>query len=1002
MRPSRSRFGVGRAGCFRHHARVTRPTVPTRRPIPRAPFAGPAALLGLIGAAAGYEPVTDVPPDFRMPAPLPLEASVASLTTRPGLRVELVAAEPLVMDPIHLDWGPDGRLWVVEMADYPLGLDGKGRPGGRVRFLEDRDGDGRYETSVLFLEGLNYPTGVKPWRDGVLVIACPEIFFAADRDGDGRADHREVLYRGFREGNQQHRVNGLEWSLDGWLQVANGDSGGTVESVKTGEKRELGGFDLAIHPDSGAMRLLTGRTQYGRVRDDYGHWFGCSNSRPIFHFLLDDELLRRNPHAIYPPGAPDIDAAAESRRVFPLSRGGQRYNDPHAENRFTSACGLAIYRDRRLGPGFAGNAFICEPVHNLVSRRQLAPDGIGFRAVRCPDEAASEFLASTDHWFRPTEARTGPDGALWVVDMHRYVIEHPEWIPEPWQRVLDLRAGQDRGRIYRVVSDACPASMVPERLDRLETPELVARLASDNGWTRDTAHQLLVWRGVKPTDEAVLEASVDNPSPLALIHLLGFFGPGRAPSPILFEALTGDHPTVQQAALRTFRADSAGPGIVEAVIDIARRPPDASTALAAALALGQIETPAAGEALARLLIAHAEDSRFASAAISSVVPHLEETARVLEEAPLERRLALLPNLLETAIGLDRPEAIARLLALPDGDEPAAFAVFSRFLAVLDRRDLDLATLTAKGDPGLTRALQPVERLVARSRELAADASAEPSLRVAAVGLLGRLPGSRDADGERLLSLLGAGTPGGIQAAAASRLIELGSLAKALDRWSSLGPAIRGHLIGGALSDRRDVAVLLTAIESGSLPATAVDAATRERLLSYPQSALRQQAKALFAGATHPDRAAVLSRYAATLDRPGDAARGRTHFAALCAACHRLEGTGRPLGADLSALADKSPPSLLTAILDPNRAVEDKYGLYQVDLKNGQSLAGMIAAEAGETVTLQLLDGTTRDLLRSEIAGLHATGRSAMPEGLEAALDVQGMADLIAFLRDAKS
>ncbi|MCB1078956.1 MAG: hypothetical protein KDM64_14135, partial [Verrucomicrobiae bacterium] len=282
------------------------------------------------GLAHAYEPVAEVPPGFTMPKPLTLEQSMASLKVRPGLRVELVAAEPLVADPINLDWGPDGKLWVVEMTDYPLGLDGKGQPGGRVRCLEDRDGDGKFETSTVFLDGLNFPTGVKAWRSGVIVLACPEILYAEDSDGDGKADLREVLYRGFREGNQQHRVNGPEWGLDGWLHLANGDSGGTVESVKTGETLELGSFDLAIEPDSGAMRLLTGRTQYGRVRDDLGNWFGCSNSRPIFQFLFRDADLRRNPHAIYPPGNRDIDAGEDPRRIFPLSHGGQRYNDPDA------------------------------------------------------------------------------------------------------------------------------------------------------------------------------------------------------------------------------------------------------------------------------------------------------------------------------------------------------------------------------------------------------------------------------------------------------------------------------------------------------------------------------------------------------------------------------------------------------------------------------------------------------------------------------------------------
>src|SRR5262249_42605738 len=136
--------------------------------------------------------------------------SLASMQVRPGFKVELVAAEPLVKSPIGFDWGPDGKFWVVEMGDYPLGVDGRGTPGGIVRYLEDTDGDGKYDKSTVFLEGLNFPTGVMPWSNGVLVSAAPEIFFAADTNGDGKADLRTVLFSGFREGNQQHRVNGFE------------------------------------------------------------------------------------------------------------------------------------------------------------------------------------------------------------------------------------------------------------------------------------------------------------------------------------------------------------------------------------------------------------------------------------------------------------------------------------------------------------------------------------------------------------------------------------------------------------------------------------------------------------------------------------------------------------------------------------------------------------------------------------------------------------------------
>src|SRR6476659_9109432 len=184
--------------------------------------------------------------EFVMTRPLSPEESLKAMHVRPGMKIELVAAEPLVVDPVAFDWGPDGRLWVVEMRDYPCGItwnkegDEFGNPGGRVKVLTDVDGDGKYDQATVFLDNLPFPTGIKVWRKGILVTAAPEIIYAEDKDGDDKADEKIVLYRGFGEGNQQHRVNGLRWGLDNWLHVGNGDSGGVIRSLTAGLLRGAG------------------------------------------------------------------------------------------------------------------------------------------------------------------------------------------------------------------------------------------------------------------------------------------------------------------------------------------------------------------------------------------------------------------------------------------------------------------------------------------------------------------------------------------------------------------------------------------------------------------------------------------------------------------------------------------------------------------------------------------------------------------------------------------
>jgi len=458
-------------------------------------------------------------PTVTLPSPTTADDSLREMTVRPGFTVELVAAEPLTMDPVSFAWGPDGKLWVVEMADYPSGMDGDGEFGGRVRYLEDSDDDGRYDRSTVFLDGLGFPSGVMPWRDGVLVSCAPDIFYAEDSDGDGRSDIRHVLFSGFEEGNQQHRMNGFTWGLDNWVHGANGDSGGVIRSHPREAMVSIAGRDFRVDPDSGRVEPQTGPSQFGRQRDDWGNWFGTHNSNPLFHFVLQDHYLRRNPHVATPNPQVNVSVIPGASPVYPTSRTTERFNEPDRANRFTSACGATIYRDELFGPQFTGNSFVCEPVHNLVHREVIRATGVTFTSQRADDEQRSEFLSSRDSWFRSTMCRTGPDGALWVADMYRHVIEHPEWIPTDWQDQLDVRAGDDRGRIYRVF----PSHERPRRirrLDQLGTRELVAALSSPNGWERDMAHQMLLWQDDDSALEPLRQLALRAERPLARLHAL--------------------------------------------------------------------------------------------------------------------------------------------------------------------------------------------------------------------------------------------------------------------------------------------------------------------------------------------------------------------------------------------------------------------------------------------------------------------------------------------------
>jgi putative membrane-bound dehydrogenase-like protein len=476
----------------------------------------------------------------------------------------------------------------------------------------------------VFLDGLPFPSGVTVWRKGVLICAAPDILYAEDTDGDGRADIRRTLFSGFATTNYQARVNSLAYGLDGWIHGANGLIGGRIASFAGGEPVDIRGRDFRLNPDTGAFETLAGLTQHGRVRDDWGNWFGCDNGTLLRHYPLTDHYLRRNPH-VSPP-SPGVAAATypDANRVFPISRPLERFNDPSHINRVTSGCGLGLYRDTLLGEAFYGDAFVCEPVHNLVRRLKLQPKGVTFSAYRPEGETAPEFLASTDNWFRPAEIRTGPDGGLWVVDMYRFLVEHPRWVQPGRLAKIDARAGSDRGRIYRVLPSGKKARPVPD-LTRRSGADLAKALESPNGTLRELAHQQIVWSADKAAVPGLRRLVRTGSRPQTRVQAMAALAElGRLAKPDVASALDDAHSAVRRHAIRLSEPLLADdPAWIDRLAKLVADP-DPFVRQQLAYSLGQATDPAAGEALAKLLIRDAADPYLAAAILSSSLPHFAE------------------------------------------------------------------------------------------------------------------------------------------------------------------------------------------------------------------------------------------------------------------------------------------------------------------------------------------------------------------------------------------
>jgi putative membrane-bound dehydrogenase-like protein len=944
-------------------------------------------------------------------APRSPEASRLAIAVPDGLRVELVAAEPLVIDPVAIDWGPDGQLWVIEMHDYPSGLDGKWKPGGRVVKLSDKNGDGKMDHRQVFLDGLPFPTGLMAWREGVLVCAAPHILFARDTTGDGRADKVEKLFSGFETTNYQARVNGLHWGLDNWIHAANGLLGGQIKNPKAKAPLDIRGHDFRFQVGTGKLERLSGLSQQGRVRDDWGNPFGCTNGQLAWHYPLPARYARRNPHVTLPN--PRVAVADGSfARLYPRSRLLARFNNSESANRVTSACGIAVYRDELLGKKYAGDLFVCEPVHNLVVQLDLKPKGVTFTASRAHGQR--EFLASTDNWFRPAQVRTGPDGALWVVDMYRYLIEHPRWVAHDRLANIDPRAGSNHGRIYRIVPTDKPLRKILA-VKKMSVKNLASLLESPNGPVRDLAHRKLLRRPVQSlfTMEFLpFWKLLRSDQPKARIHVLsvvdGFnsmlktrISPSYPVGDPVF--LIDTSPAVRRHCL----------GVSENLLNGARGDlyPDRALRLVddkslavryqLALTLGEWENPRAGKALAVLAMKDGGDAWMRAAILSSAVPH----ARVVLAVVLKNGGGLLVEpLLATVVGTLPKEELGQLkfaMDLAEAKQPVAQQL--RWLATLDdglrRRGIALAAARSSDDALVQARAKFILRPAIEALRLAADLKQPEATRVAAIALLGR--GFHEAAAERqvLVKLLG-GKPT-IRRAALERLLKTSAPEVAgvmLADWPRHGPGLRAGILNALLARPDWTEKLLQQMAAGKVAPNELSLAQRDRLRRHPQKSLRDQAARLFKAPAA--RAAVLKKYVALDGKGGDAAKGAVLFRQACAICHQFRGQGSAVGPRLDAFHTKPAGDYLKAILDPNAVVEPNFIQYQVQLKDGRELAGVVQSETATGLTLALPTGLRQVILKRDIKKLNVAKLSLMPEGLEQVLPPEKMADLLAYLRSA--
>ncbi|HMP16294.1 MAG TPA: c-type cytochrome [Gemmatales bacterium] len=928
--------------------------------------------------------------------PLSAREALASFRIDPRFSIELVAAEPEVIDPVCFCFDAWGDLYVVEMRGYPNAGVGTGEPNlpGRIQRLTDTDGDGYYETATTIAEGLRFPCGITPWRDGFLVGDAPDLLFIS-RDGN----EKRVLYTGFGNSNIQQMLNGLQLHYDGWVYGCNGGNDSPVRSVEKPEAPvvQLRGKHFRFQPDvPGSLQPCSGGGQYGLAVTTAGQWLTCTNSQHLRQIVLPMEYLNRN--SLLSAGMttvdiPDHGPAARVFRISPfeawrLERTTRRASSTEAR-RFpstelvpggfmTSACGLNVYEGGTFPVEYRGNVFVCDPANNLIHRDILQPDGSILRASRQDHDC--EFLASTDTWFRPVFLHTGPDGALYVADFYREIIETPLSLPDDIKARWNLNS-RSRGRLWRIK----PKKPTVE-LPAWDAKEPIRELTSPNQWRRNTAFRLLLQHGndfIKTSHEDIYQQltqqAVVSPEAIGLLRETGWNGQQR--QELLCRWLQPGADTVlqRQALVWCEKLASLEPEIEEHIHTLITQG-DSQVRFQLALSLGSL--PITGEKrlalAARMLEQSSIDSWLETALLTSLAE--QEYALFLRLLVQPCRSAFLERLAQLVARREKSE---KLLA-----EPALQQVLHGPWG-----ERQLAILTGLGREFVQRWPMVLERL----EELLRNAEVKESERAKAITLLGYLPWakSQTAFAEQFnpssSPMLQRATLAALRGYAEPEMARL-----LLDQYSGFSPAIRREAQEILLSREPFISLLLDRVEAGHMHWNQLDPERRERLYSSRNESIRQRARAL---QTNPgSRAKVLEQYQQTLEMPGDVARGKLLFAQHCAACHRLEEVGHAVGPDLQgALTNKTATLLLQDILDPNREVDPRYISYVLVTKNGRTVTGILRDESAAGITLQRAEGVEETILRTEVEEMTSSNKSLMPENLEEQLKPQDLVDVIAYL-----
>ena len=981
-------------------------------------------------------------PKTNLPAEVPPDKALGTFQLADGFQIEMVASEPLVADPVAMEIDEAGRMYVVEMHGYPMDKSGS----GKIKVLSDKDGDGKMDESTLFAEGLVLPTGILRWKNGVVVTDAPNVLYLEDADGDGKAEIRDTLLTGFALSNPQHNLNNPMLGLDNWIYLGHesaittqtfhdefGDRGGDVRYPHHKNSPRLPdnaqGRGVRLRPDRTGLEMLSGKTQFGHSFDRWGRYLVVSNANHAMHEVIAARYTERNPGLLLSSAVQSISDHGNAAEVFPITKNplDQLLTDVGV---FTSACATTAYQGGLFPAAFDRVAFVAEPVSNLIHADVLNDKGATFSASRLYEN--KEFLASTDAWFRPVNMYTGPDGAVYVIDYYRQIIEHPEWMADDVIKSGALYNGTDKGRIYRITPKGTSKATWAKDLKAkpFSNPQLVQKLADPNLWWRRNAQRLLIDRKATDQADALTKMAAADPQPLGRLHALWTLeGLEKLRPELLITALQDKVPGIRENAIRLAEPFLENDPIQKQLLTMTDDA-DPKVRFQLLCTLGFLDSPAAATARENLLFKDLSDKWVQIAALSAkpsgqsdllgrvisryqkdapaygdltarlstmtgyggsaeeVKSALRKSLQPLDEKSNEWQSAVLQGLAE---GLKRnADAVA---FLQSERESLMNAALHHASADIRRSSTELLRLAGLPDTPAARAA------IGQSARLAQDGKATAGNRIAALAFLGLDQPENHA--EVLKKIIVPTEPTAVQLAALRTLAAIPDLTVSefvIQNWPSLTPEVRSEAINTFLTSELRTGRLLDAIEQKIIDPGSLGWPRTVRLMNQRNLALKSRARALLTN-REDSRQAVIAAYAPSLTMPANPKNGQMVYQKNCATCHQLEGKdGTAYGPDLGTIRNRRPSSIMGDILNPGFSIADGYDLWNVEMKSGESLQGIIASETPTALTLRYPGGQETVIARQDIASLKSLGMSVMPTGLENAISKQEMADLLVFLK----